>query len=129
MNNNIGIVVVSHCAEVAKSVALMSSQMSGGSFKVSHCGGSSDGRLGSNVKEVIRAIDEAWSDKGVAIFVDLGSSEANSKLAIASFDKIKTKKIIIMNTPLVEGVITTSSLARDGESLQKIRHILKNMGL
>jgi len=129
MNDNIGIVVVSHSAEVAQSVASMSNEMSSGSVKISHCGGNSDGGLGSNVDDVIRAIDDAWSEKGVAIFVDLGSTEMNSKLAIASFEKTKAKKIAIMNAPLVEGVITTTSIAKDGESLKEIQQMLKNMGL
>lgn len=129
MSGNIGIVVVSHSAKVAESVALMSNEMSGGSVGISHCGGNLDGGLGSHVDDIVSAIDKAWSDKGVAIFVDLGSTEMNSKLAIASFAKEKSRKIAIMNAPLVEGVITTTSIAADGESLKQIQQMLKNMGL
>ena len=30
----------------------------------------------------MKAIDQAWSDKGVAILVDLGGAETNSEMAI-----------------------------------------------
>ncbi len=129
MNDNIGIVVVSHSAHVAQSVAAMSHEMSGGRIKISHCGGNDEGGLGSHVGDIIRAIGDAWSDQGVAIFVDLGSTEMNSKLAIDSFEKDKAGKIAVMNAPLVEGVITATSIATDGESLKEIQQMLKNMGL
>lgn len=129
MSDNIGIVVVSHSAQVAESVALMSQEMSGGTVNISHCGGNIDGGLGSYVDAIIDAIETAWSDKGVAIFVDLGSTEMNSKLAIQSFAKTKARKISIINAPLVEGVITATSIAAGGESLKDVEQILENMGL
>ncbi len=103
--------------------------MSSGSVQVSHCGGNQEGGLGSTVEGVTQAINKAWSDKGVAIFVDFGSTEMNSKLAKSSFPKDKSGKIVIMNAPLVEGVITATSIAADGESLEGVRQLLKNMGL
>lgn len=129
MNDNIGIVIVSHSAKIAEGVALMSQEMSGGNVKISHCGGDKHGGLGSNVDDIIEAIKNSWSDNGVAIFVDLGSTEMNSKLAIKNFSKEDAKKIVIMNAPLVEGVIATISFAADGEPLKELQQILKNMRL
>lgn len=129
MNNNIGIVIVSHSAKVAESVALMSHEMSSGSINISHCGGNPQGGLGSHVDDIIEAIKQAWSEEGVAIFVDLGSTEMNSKLAISSFSDDKAEKIVIMNAPLVEGVITSTAIAADGESLAELQQIFKNMRL
>jgi len=129
MNNNIGIVIVSHSAEVARSVADMLGIMCDQSINIAHCGGNKDGGLGSDVDQITAAISSAWSDSGVAIFVDLGSTEINSKIAIKRLSKDKMKKVAIFDTPLVEGALTTISIASGGESLNEIQKVLKGMSL
>ena len=45
-------------------------------------GGNPAGGLGTDVGQIMAAIDRAWSDAGVAILVDLGGAETNSEMAI-----------------------------------------------
>ena len=57
-------------------------QMVGDEVPLAFCGGNPDGGLGTDVESIMEAIDQAWSDKGVAILVDLGGAETNSEMAI-----------------------------------------------
>ena len=82
MNENVGIVIVSHSADVARGTAMMVEQMVGREVPLGWCGGDPDGGLGTNVEAIMAAIDQAWSEKGVAILVDLGGAETNSEMAI-----------------------------------------------
>ena len=104
---NIGIVIVSHSAEVAASTAKMLRVMCDDKINIAHCGGNRDAGLGSDADDITAAIEAVWSDKGVAIFVDVGSTEMNSKIAISRFPKEQAKKIAIMDSPLIEGSMTT----------------------
>ena len=45
-------------------------------------GGNPAGGLGTSFEAITDAIDRAWSEAGVAIFVDLGGAETNSEMAI-----------------------------------------------
>ena len=82
MSENVGIVIVSHSADVARGTALMVEQMVGHEVPLGWCGGDPGGGLGTNVEAIMAAIDRAWSEKGVAILVDLGGAETNSEMAI-----------------------------------------------
>ena len=80
--SNVGIVIVSHSPRVAEGTADMVRQMVGEEVPLAWCGGNPEGGLGTSVGEIMEAIDEAWSDAGVAILVDLGGAETNSEMAI-----------------------------------------------
>ncbi len=45
------------------------------------------------------AIDAAWSEKGVAILVDLGGAETNSEMAIELLPQDRQAKVVICNAP------------------------------
>ena len=82
MSENVGIVIVSHSADVARGTALMVEQMVGREVPLGWCGGDPGGGLGTSVEAIMKAIEQAWSERGVAILVDLGGAETNSEMAI-----------------------------------------------
>ena len=125
--NNVGIVIVSHSALVAEGTAIMAVQIAGDAVPIAWCGGNLEGGLGSNAEEIFKAIKRAWSDAGVAIFVDLGSTEMNSQIAIENLEPGKQKKVAIMNAPLVEGVIVASAKASSGESLKTLKTAVEEL--
>ena len=84
--SNVGIVIVSHSPLVAQGAADMVRQMVGDEVPLAWCGGNPEGGLGTSVEAIMQAIDQAWSDKGVAILVDLGGAETNSEMAIEMLD-------------------------------------------
>ena len=117
----VGIVIVSHSPEVARGTADMVRQMAGEEVPVAWCGGDPDGGLGSNVEAILEAIDRAWSDKGVAILVDLGGAETNSEMAIEMLPVEKAAKVVICNAPIVEGAVMAAAEASGGASLQDVK--------
>jgi dihydroxyacetone kinase phosphotransfer subunit len=114
---NVGIVIVSHSPKVAEGTADMVRQMVGDEVKLAWCGGDPAGGLGTSVEAIIAAIEKAWTDKGVAILVDLGGAETNSEMAIEIIGEPKSEKIRICNAPIVEGAVMAATEASGGAAL------------
>ena len=95
--SNVGIVIVSHSPLVAEGTADMVRQMVGDEVPLAWCGGNSEGGLGTQVGAIMDAIEEAWSDAGVAILVDLGGAETNSEMAIEMIGEPRSGRIVICN--------------------------------
>ena len=117
---NVGIVIVSHSPLVARGTADMVRQMVGDGVPLSWCGGNSDGGLGTNTANILAAIEAAWSDQGVAVFVDLGGAETNSELAVEMLGEKRAQLVAICNAPIVEGAVIAAAEASGGASLAKV---------
>lgn len=118
---NVGIVIVSHSRLVAEGAADMVRQMVGDEVPLAWCGGNPEGGLGTSVEAIIAAIDRAWSDRGVAILVDLGGAETNSEMAIEMLDGDRAHKVVVCNAPVVEGAVMAATEASGGASLAEVR--------
>jgi phosphoenolpyruvate---glycerone phosphotransferase subunit DhaM len=118
---NVGIVIVSHSALVAEGAADMVRQMVGDEVPLAWCGGNPEGGLGTSVEAIMSAIDRAWSDRGVAILVDLGGAETNSEMAIEMLDGNRASKVVVCNAPVVEGAVMAATEASGGATLAEVR--------
>lgn len=127
MKDKVGIVIVSHSIDVARGTADMVRQMVGDSVPVAFCGGNPEGGLGTDVAKILKAIDEAWSDKGVAILVDLGGAETNSEMAVELLDPERQAKVVICNAPIVEGAVMAATEASGGGSLEEVRRTAEEL--
>ena len=127
MSRNVGIVIVSHSADVARGTADMVRQMVGNEVPVAFCGGDPGGGLGTNVEAIMRAIDAAWSEKGVAILVDLGGAETNSEMAIELQPPERQGKIVVCNAPIVEGAVMAATEASGGATLQEVKRTAEEL--
>jgi len=121
MSRNVGIVIVSHSADVARGAADMVRQMVGEDVPLAHCGGDADGGLGSDVGRILAAIEKAWSPKGVAVLVDLGGAETNSEMAIEMLPEDRRDKAVVCNAPVVEGAIMAATESAGGADLEQVR--------
>lgn len=117
---NVGIVIVSHSPLVARGAADMVRQMVGDTVPLAWCGGNPAGGLGTDTGAILKAIEEAWSEAGVAIFVDLGGAETNSEMAVEMIGKERAGRIVICNAPIVEGAVIAAAEASGGASLAKV---------
>ena len=123
----VGIVIVSHSGLIAEGAADMARQMVGNAVPIAWCGGNPEGGLGSDIKAIAEAIEKSWTEQGVAIFVDLGSTEMNSEMAIEALPDSHAERVMIMDAPLVEGVIIATTTAAGGASLEEINMAVKDL--
>ena len=121
MTNRVGIVIVSHSAEVARGTVEMVRQMVGHEVPIAWSGGNSVGGLGTDVASIVAAIKKVWSPRGVAVLVDLGGAETNSEMAIEMLPDSWRDKIVICNAPIVEGAVMAATEAAGGGSLEQVR--------
>ncbi len=117
---NVGIVIVSHSPDVARGASEMVRQMVGDSVPLAACGGNPDGGLGTDVAAIVAAIDAAWSERGVAILVDLGGAEMNAEMAIEMLDEAKQSRVAICNAAIVEGAVMAATEASVGSALKDV---------
>ena len=127
MTSNVGIVIVSHSADVARGTADMVRQMVGDEVPLAFCGGNSDGGLGTDVQSIMDAIDRAWSAKGVAILVDLGGAETNSEMAIELQPPERQGMIVVCNAPIVEGAVIAATEASGGAALADVKRTAEEL--
>jgi phosphoenolpyruvate---glycerone phosphotransferase subunit DhaM len=123
----VGIVIVSHSPKVAEGAADMVRQMVGDTVKLAYAGGDPDGNLGTDVAKILAAIDQAWSEAGVAIFVDLGGAETNSEMAIEMLDEDRRDRVVVCNAPIVEGAVIAATEASGGSSLEVVRRTAEEL--
>lgn len=126
-SSNVGIVIVSHSPDVARGTAEMVRQMVGDEVPLAFCGGNPDGGLGTSVEAILGAIDRAWSEKGVAILVDLGGAETNSEMAIEMQPEERAGRIVVCNAPIVEGAVIAATEASGGASLDIVRRTAEEL--
>jgi len=124
---NVGIVIVSHSADVARGTASMVEQMVGREVPLGWCGGDPGGGLGTNVEAILNAIEAAWSERGVAILVDLGGAETNSEMAIEMLPAGRRERVVVCNAPIVEGAVMAATEAASGASLDAVRRTAEEL--
>lgn len=121
MTDHVSVVIVSHSPDVARGAADMVREMVGDDVRVAHCGGNPEGGLGTDVAAILAAIEEVYSDRGVAVLVDLGGAETNSEMAIEMLDGNRGQNVVICNAPIVEGAVMAATEAAGGADLDIVR--------
>jgi dihydroxyacetone kinase phosphotransfer subunit len=127
VKRNVGIVIVSHSPDIARGTADMVRQMVGEKVPLAWCGGDPGGGLGTSVEAIMAAIHKAWSEKGVAILVDLGGAETNSEMAVEMLPEERRNRGVVCNAPIVEGAVMAATEASAGSSLDEVRHTAEEM--
>lgn len=120
MSAVVGIVIVSHSAEVAKGAVSMVREMVGEEVPCAFAGGNSQGGLGTDVGAIKAAIEGVWSLAGVAVLVDLGGAEMNAEMAIEMLPEEQRERVRICNAPVVEGAVIAATEASGGSSLDEV---------
>ena len=105
----------------------MVEQMVGRDVPLGWCGGDPDGGLGTNVEAIMAAIDKAWSEKGVAILVDLGGAETNSEMAVEMLQPERRGRVVVCNAPIVEGAVMAATEASGGSPLETVRRTAEEL--
>ena len=117
---NVGLVIVSHSADIARGVVRLAGQMAGG-VRIEAAGGTDDGGVGTDATMIARAIEAADSGDGVLVLVDLGSAVLATQLAIDELVATEHRgRVRIAEAPLVEGAVIGAVQASIGADLDEV---------
>ncbi|MEU4742308.1 dihydroxyacetone kinase phosphoryl donor subunit DhaM [Actinosynnema sp. NPDC023658] len=111
----IGLVVVSHSAQLASGVAELAGQMAP-SVTIVPSGGDGSGGLGTDYLAVGEAIARADSGSGVVVLFDLGSARMVADMAAEEAEG----SVVVVDAPLVEGAVAAAVRAQGGAGLAAV---------
>ena len=112
----VGLVIVSHSQKLAEGVVELARAMAK-DVKIAAAGGLEDGTLGTSYQRIYDAIDEVYSEDGVAILMDMGSAVMTTEMVL---DDMEGRKIQMVDCPLVEGAVLAAVEAATGASLKTL---------
>ena len=120
MAGNVGIVLVSHSAPLAEGTAELAGQVSGETVIIATAGGTDDGRIGTSIGKIQRALRLADAGAGVLILPDLGSSVLTVRALLAEPDDLPGQ-VVMADAPFVEGAVAAAVAAASGGDLVAVR--------
>ncbi|MFC7310416.1 PTS-dependent dihydroxyacetone kinase phosphotransferase subunit DhaM [Streptomyces monticola] len=122
----VGLVLVSHSAAVAASVAELATGLAGGgaTAPVAPAGGTEDGGLGTSSELIGAAARKADRGAGVAVLVDLGSAVLTVKALLAVGDELPDGARLV-DAPFVEGAVAALVTASAGGDLDAVEAAAK----
>lgn len=117
----VGIVLVSHSAEVAASVAELARGLSGSgaSVPLAAAGGTEGGGLGTSSELIAAAAASVDRGAGVAVLTDLGSAVLTVKALLAEGDELPAGTRLV-DAPFVEGAVAAVVTASTGADLDAV---------
>jgi PTS hybrid protein len=129
MSTSVGIVLVSHSAELAAGLRLLVEQIGSDTVPLATAGGTDDGRIGTSYDLVLAAICDADRGVGVVVLPDLGSSVLTARTVLEDHPR---PDVLIVDAPFVEGAVAAVVTAASGADLKTVadaakeaRHVLK----
>ncbi|MFJ8163925.1 PTS-dependent dihydroxyacetone kinase phosphotransferase subunit DhaM [Streptomyces sp. NPDC096136] len=118
--NGVGIVLVSHSAQVAESVAQLARALAAGGAGalVAPAGGRPDGGLGTSAELVLAAAASVDRGAGVALLADLGSAVLTVKALLEDGDLPPDSRLV--DAPFLEGAVAAVVAASTGAPLEAV---------
>ena len=114
----VGIVLVSHSAELAAGAAHLAGQVSGGTVTIIAAGGTDDGDLGTSAAKVADGLRRADQGAGVVILPDLGSAVLTVKAVLE--DHAEAATVLLADAPFVEGAVAATVTAAAGGDVKAV---------
>lgn len=124
----VGIVIVSHSEKIAEGVKALALQMAE-EVPMAAAGGTSDGRIGTDMEKISNAINEVYSKDGVLVLFDLGSAFMNAEMAVDFLPDDMKEKVEIVDAALVEGAVTAAVESSINKSREDIKKSLKSISI
>ena len=117
----VGLVIVSHSAQLAEGVAELAGQMSQGKTPIAAAGGTVNDVIGTSVDRIVAAIQSVEGPDGVLVLLDLGSAILSTEMALEMLDDDRRGRIRISYAPMVEGAVTAALEASLGRTLAQVQ--------
>ncbi|MDX3452317.1 PTS fructose transporter subunit IIA [Streptomyces sp. ME02-8801-2C] len=117
----VGVVLVSHSAAVADSVADLARGLvgAGATVPVAAAGGTESGGLGTSAELITAAARSVDRGAGVAVLMDLGSAVLTVKALLAEGDELPAGTRLV-DAPFVEGAVAAVVTASTGADLAAV---------
>src|ERR1700746_3485085 len=126
----VGIVLVSHSAELAQGAAHLAGQVSGGTVTIIAAGGTDEGDLGTSAAKVAAGLGHRDPGGGGVVLPDLGSAVLTVKAVLEDYGAAAT--VLLADAPFVEGAgAATVTAAAGGDvnavaaAAEEARHVRK----
>lgn len=121
----VGLVLVSHSAELARGLAALAGQMAG-DVPIEAAGGREDGGIGTSFDLVESAVGRL-TDRGlgVVILTDLGSATMTVETLL---DFLDDESVVFAEAPLVEGGVAAAVAAQQGNDVAAVAEAAKRAG-
>lgn len=114
---SVGLVIVSHSAQLAAGVVELAAQMAPDVVLVP-AGGMDDGGIGTSLEKVMTALGLADTGAGAVVLTDLGSAVMTAESALEFLGSPDTVRLA--DAPLVEGAIAAAVAAQSGAALDVV---------
>src|ERR1700689_2190932 len=115
----VGIVLVSHSAALAEGTAELAGQIAGGTVTTAPAGGTEDGRIGTSIDKVERALRLADGGAGVVILPDLGSSVLTVRALLSDADDLPDQ-VNVADPPFGAGAVAPTVTAAAGGDVKAV---------
>ena len=112
----VGLVIVSHSRKLAEGVVEVA-RMTAPDVPIVAAGGMDDGSTGTSCRKIINAVKKIYSDDGVAIIADIGSSILSAEMAI---EILKKPNLKLIDCPIVEGAVIAAIESQLNKNLDEI---------
>ena len=119
-NGVVGLVLVSHSASIAEGLAELVGQVAGPEVAIVTAAGGPGNTLGTDGGRVLEALRIADSGAGAVVLVDLGSSLLSVRAALEELSAEEAERIVLADSPLVEGAISAGVIASTGAPLRAV---------
>ena len=117
-SGTVGIILVSHSAELAAGAAHLAAQVSGGAVTIIAAGGTDDGDLGTSAAKVEHALSQAENGAGVVVLPDLGSAVLTVRAVLENHDDATS--VLLADAPFVEGAVAATVTAAAGGDVKAV---------
>ncbi|MGW0392753.1 PTS-dependent dihydroxyacetone kinase phosphotransferase subunit DhaM [Streptomyces sp. NPDC003042] len=116
----VGIVLVSHSAQVAEAVAELARGLAAGGAvaPMAAAGGTADGGLGTSAELILAAAAAVDQGAGVALLADLGSSVLTVKALLEDEELPAGSRLV--DAPFLEGAVAALVAASAGAPLEAV---------
>src|SRR5436305_4816033 len=117
----VGLVIVSHSAQLAAGVAELAGQMVQGKTPIATAGGGVNDILGTSADKILAAIQSVDGPDGVLVLLDLGSALLSAEMALEMLDDEQREHVRLSFAPLVEGAVAAALEASLGHTLIEVK--------
>lgn len=112
----VGIVIVSHSQKLAEGVMEVA-QMTASNVPIATAGGLENGELGTSYDKIKNAVESIYTDDGVIILADIGSSVMTAEMVL---EDMEVDNVKLVDCPLVEGAVVAAVDSVGGRTLNEI---------